>query len=249
MRINVVLSSSSGNSTILQSENEQLLIDAGGSLKTIRENYKYELKPNAIFITHAHIDHVAAAGVIGRKFKIPIYITKEAADMKSKIFENCDLRYINSLDEIELQDYNVEVILTKHDAPGSVAYIFNEKKTKNKFGYLTDTGVITKLVKEKLYNCNILFMESDYDTEMLRNCDEYDEILKTRISGPFGHLSNQDVIEYFKNRDLKCLDKIIFGHLSKHTNSPETLQEQLKNNFSEYIDKFIIANEQVEIVV
>ena len=70
-------SGSSGNSILVGSEKTKILIDAGLSGKKIIDGLQeVGQNPNeidGIFITHEHSDHIKGAGILSRKFNIPIY--------------------------------------------------------------------------------------------------------------------------------------------------------------------------------
>lgn len=70
-------SGSSGNAVFVSSENTKILIDAGLSGKKIEtalcsigENIR---NIQAILISHEHMDHIMGAGVLARRYGIPIY--------------------------------------------------------------------------------------------------------------------------------------------------------------------------------
>ena len=82
MRLVSLASGSDGNSTYIGSEKTHILVDAGISNKKI-ETRLNELglcgsDISGIFLTHEHSDHINGAGVIARKYNIPIYITPES---------------------------------------------------------------------------------------------------------------------------------------------------------------------------
>ena len=71
-----------------------------------------------------------------------------------------------------------------------------------------------------LEGSDFVLLESNYEPEVLRAC-RYPFILKRRISGPNGHLSNEEAgktINYLIHDNLKSA---ILGHLSKESNLPE----------------------------
>ena len=72
-------SGSSGNSIYAGTEHTHILFDAGVSGKRIQEGLA-EIgvagdQIDALFITHEHSDHVKGAGILSRRFDIPIYAT------------------------------------------------------------------------------------------------------------------------------------------------------------------------------
>ena len=82
MRFTSIASGSSGNCTYIGSDNTHILIDAGTSKKRIEEGLKgLDLSfddLDAIFVTHEHVDHIAALHTILKKHDIPIYGTLRA---------------------------------------------------------------------------------------------------------------------------------------------------------------------------
>ena len=65
-----------------------------------------------------------------------------------------------------------------------------------------------------------MLLEANYEPEILK-CSSYPYLLKERIKGPNGHLSNSDAgktISYLMNYGL---NNVMLGHLSKENNFPE----------------------------
>lgn len=249
MKIKPLFSSSSGNCMIIESDNTKIMIDAGVSFKKIKEAYGSDLDLKALFITHSHYDHINAAGVVGRTTGCDIYIPEKCYEEKQKYFPDCKITTIQGGWSQEIGEFFIEAFSTRHDTPDSVGYIITEISTKKKFGFITDTGIITILMRKALQNCDAYFIESDYDEEGLEKCSEYDDYLKDRIRSPLGHLSNQETIKFINEHVDKEKVKFIFlGHLSKNTNSPEILKGRLNESFdSDFIKKIYIIKEPLEL--
>lgn len=245
MKINFLYSSSSGNATVVESTsgNTKIQIDAGVSYKKLKEAYQKDLDINALFITHDHSDHIKNAGIVARKTNCEVYLPEPAYLNKKDLFDNCSFSYITGGNITEINELEVLAFSTRHDSPGSVGYTVFDKESKLKFGFLTDTGVITKVIKNALYDCDAFFIESDYDVEGLEKCEEYDEFLKERIKGAYGHLSNQESLEFIKTGSSDKLQWAALGHLSKHTNTPETLQKRIEEIVPTLKDKLIILTD------
>ena len=67
---------------------------------------------------------------------------------------------------------------------------------------------------------SLVYLEANYDRNMLYNGTKYPLSLKRRIDGPNGHLSNMnsaDAIEFLSFTGTK---QIVLSHLSKENNTP-----------------------------
>lgn len=244
MKIKNLFSSSSGNATVVETDTTVIVIDAGVSYTKLKNAYGKDLSVDAIFITHEHGDHVQGAGILGRKTGSPVYMPQASFEKRANLFNNCKIEYITGGNKIKIGNLEILAYSTKHDSAASVGYIVTELDTGKKFGLLTDTGAITPLIHNVIKDCNGLFLESDYDETKLAEYDGYDDFLKDRIRSRWGHLSNQETLTYLQKLDLKKVEWIILGHLSKNTNSPETLERQIKITIPKnYWNKIHIATQ------
>ena len=90
-------SGSSGNALFCQYGKTRLLIDAGKSGKTIEDalaSIGADIRSiSGVLITHEHSDHISGAGVLARKYHLPLYATRETwwamKDKLGKIPQDC----------------------------------------------------------------------------------------------------------------------------------------------------------------
>lgn len=215
-------SGSKGNSLFVSCNNTSLLIDAGLSgVEIERRLNTINIDPEslrAIIITHEHSDHVKGAGILSRRFNIPVYITQktwQACSNLGKIenlcFFECGIPF--KIDQILITPFSIS-----HDAKDPVGMTLEHKNRK--IGIATDLGIATTLVKEHLKNSNILYLESNHDPEMLIN-GSYPWHLKQRIKSRTGHLSNMDAKMLVSELKTDCLKHVILAHLSEENNCPE----------------------------
>ena len=70
-------SGSTGNATLVKSDETCILFDAGLSMKYILDSFEeLDIDPNTlegIFLSHEHSDHIRGAGVLSRRKKIPLW--------------------------------------------------------------------------------------------------------------------------------------------------------------------------------
>ena len=74
-----LISGSSGNATFISDGRTNILIDCGMSGSRLKEAlHAIDVMPeslDAILITHEHSDHTKGAGVVSRRYDLPVYAT------------------------------------------------------------------------------------------------------------------------------------------------------------------------------
>ena len=225
-------SGSSGNSVFLGTKETKILIDAGLSGKKISENLSKKgidcKDVDAIFITHEHNDHIKGAGILSRRYNIPIYATPGTWDgMKNELGDISpqNIKYVYAEENCVINDICLKPFLIPHDANEPVAYnifVDNLKAT-----VATDMGHITKPILEKLKDSNILLLEANHDTKMLKE-GPYPFYLKERILGKFGHISNVVAGKVLREIFNEKLAHVYLGHLSEQNNSPKLAFDTVK---------------------
>ncbi len=77
MRFSVLGSGSRGNSVYVESGSTGILIDAGFSGKELQARMQSIDRDlacvNALCLTHEHHDHISGAGIISRRYDIPVH--------------------------------------------------------------------------------------------------------------------------------------------------------------------------------
>ncbi|MBA3664049.1 MAG: MBL fold metallo-hydrolase [Bacteroidetes bacterium] len=219
-------SGSNGNCYYIGNTTEAVLIDAGISC---RETEKRMLraglsmqKVKAIFISHEHTDHIRGLEVLSRKFKLPVYITPRTLNSGGLQVEETLLQDFQSNGNFSIGSLNITAFAKKHDAADPCSFVIESGGTS--VGVFTDIGACCEKVITHFQKCHAVFLESNYDTEMLMN-GHYPYYLKKRISGGEGHLSNAEALELFMNYKSDFLSHILLSHLSKENNSPQLVQK------------------------
>lgn len=250
MRVKVLSSGSSGNTTYIEYENTKILIDIGNSCKYVADKLKeMRIDPNkidAILITHTHVDHIKGLKVFAKKYNPVIYATKGILNELDYI----DNYYLIDKNELTIGDIHVDVVKTSHDAPDSVGYIING--SDKSLAYITDTGYINEKYFPKLKNKDLYIMESNHDIEMLNN-GPYPFKLRQRILGDKGHLSNYDSARYLSTFMGNKTKHIILAHLSEKNNTEKLAYEALVKRLKDEGNlgpEIIIAkqNEETELI-
>ncbi|MCF8074821.1 MAG: MBL fold metallo-hydrolase [Desulfotignum sp.] len=215
-------SGSKGNALLVSTPDTAILVDAGLSgVELQRRMAAVGQDPadlSAIVITHEHIDHVRGAGVLSRRFNIPVYISSATHQACTKLGHISALTYFDCGNRFQIQDLTVTPFSISHDAsdPAGLTVTWQERK----IGIATDLGVVTNLVRTHLSGSDVLYLESNHDPEMLTN-GSYPWHLKQRIKSRVGHLSNHDAGTLLADLYHDQLHHVILAHLSEENNRPE----------------------------
>ena len=173
---------------------------------------------DGILITHEHQDHVQALSVLSKKYKIPVYLNEETYSNLNKNIDYSQKIFFKNNENFDIKDIRVHPFSIPHDAANPCG--FNITNNSDKISIATDIGHMTNDILKQLEDSKFILLESNYDTEVLK-CSKYPYLLKQRIAGPNGHLSNDvasKVINYLLQGNLKTA---MLGHLSKESNFPE----------------------------
>ena len=243
-------SGSSGNSSFVQTNTTKILIDAGVSSKKIGEALSsINIDPfsiDAILVTHEHSDHVNGLGVFSKKYQIPVYANLETWNSMPKQREKIDKNNIHvfTLDKFNIGDIEIKPFSIPHDAANPCGFnLYHENK---KMSIATDIGHMNKDVISNLTNSSFMLLEANYEPEILKY-SSYPYLLKERIKGPNGHLSNSDAGKTISYLIEHGLSNVMLGHLSKENNFPElayktVVEELIEHNVPENSLHLSVAN-------
>ena len=215
-------SGSKGNATVIHGPEGNLLLDAGFSAKELLCRLdRVHVDPcsiRAILITHDHSDHTSACRIVSNRFGIPAYLIPETAAALARCSSRMpDRKYlITPGSPLDLCGVHIEPFSVSHDTP-AVAFTFSAHSRK--IGLATDLGFISNLVKMKLAGCDLLVLESNYDSAMLR-ASARPITLKRRIAGRQGHLGNSDAMDALEELLSPNTRSLVFAHLSQECNDP-----------------------------
>lgn len=217
-------SGSSGNCQFVEAGSTRILVDSGFSGKRI-EGLLREIDVEAstidyILLTHEHTDHIKGAGVLSRRYDIPLVANRgtwEGMEKSVGKIGEKNRKLITSNVDFELRDMGIRAFNIYHDAREPVGYnIFYKNK---KISIITDTGRVNMEIEESLKDSDLYLLESNHDLEMLMN-GRYPYYLKERIKGDLGHLSNEDAGKILKGLLKGRGEKVLLGHLSQDNNNP-----------------------------
>jgi phosphoribosyl 1,2-cyclic phosphodiesterase len=219
-------SGSNGNCYYIGNEREAILVDAGISC---RETEKRMLrlglsikKVKAIFVSHEHSDHISGIPVLAKKHQLPVYITRPTMLNGRLSLEDHLVKSFAPFQTISIGELHVTAFPKLHDASDPHSFVITCRDIK--VGVFTDIGVACEQVIHHFGQCHAVFLEANYDEEMLEK-GNYPFHLKRRIRGGYGHLSNKQALELFNTHRSPDLSHLLLSHLSKNNNDPKLVNE------------------------
>lgn len=231
-----LFSGSSGNAAVLSAEKTRLLIDAGLPARTLCEALANKgIAPetlSGILITHEHSDHITGVGAMSRKYNLPVYAngpTWEAMEARVGNIALRNKRIFDTAQDFYIKDINVASFPIPHDAADPVGYVFVHKGTK--ITMMTDIGHVNANMLDMAARSHVMLIESNHDVEMLQR-GRYPQVLKRRILGRSGHLSNDDCAKALLQLFERQTRNIILGHLSRENNLESLALETACNAYA-----------------
>ena len=219
-------SGSSGNALFCQAGNTRVLIDAGKPGRTIEEALRHiDVAPetiDALLITHEHSDHIAGAGVLARRFGLPVLATRGtwlAMEDKIGAVPAGQRMEITAGKDFLLGDLGIQPFSIPHDAADPVGYRLWGGTLS--VSVATDLGHFPREVFARIAGSTLTLLESNHDPDMLRANPHYTAVLKRRILGDRGHLSNETCAGTLPHLISSGTGTILLGHLSGENNTPE----------------------------
>ncbi len=226
----VLGSGSLGNSTIIESDNTTLLIDAGLSAKQLRlrmENLGVSADDlEGVLLTHEHSDHAKGLKVLLKSSNTPIYANPLTSETLSKSMPGMNWKLFQNNQSFQVGDFTVQPFPVPHDAQDPVGYVLSANGIR--IGVITDAGYATNTVKSALEDLDILFIEANYDEKLLEADVKRPWSIKQRICSRHGHLSNEQAAELYCEIATQKLKTILIGHLSSDCNTPECVEKAFK---------------------
>lgn len=236
MRIVNLASGSKANSTLVEFEGTKILIDVGLS----HTKLKAELLAVgvdihdicAVVVTHEHIDHVSSLPVLAKNYDMKFYLHENLA--KSAMFQDVLFKEGSLLTfsdkTFSIGDFEIFPFNVSHDAISPVGFVINVFGSKSKAAFVTDLGIVTETVKRALLGAKMVFIESNYDEQMLLG-GRYPKIVKERIRGSKGHLSNKQSLELAKELFKAGTKCFVLSHISANNNTHELAYLNYANYF------------------
>ena len=223
IRFQSFVSGSSGNCTFITNGEVNLLVDCGANGKYITECLRrigiIPQQLSGILITHEHRDHISGAGILSRRFNLPIYAKEKTWSAMEESIGAIKPEHYRLLEkEMTIGNLDIRSFSVSHDAADPVGFsFFNEQE---KMTVATDIGKVTDVLYKHLKGSDAIIIEANHDEAMLEK-GPYPYPLKKRILSEEGHLSNTECGKLCTKLAQNGTKSIWLGHLSIENNTPE----------------------------
>lgn len=230
MKFCVLASGSSGNCIFIGSERERILIDAGLSARETARRLAQIGIPlttvSAICLTHEHGDHIAGLAALARRYRLKLYAnpgTIAALGQDAKM-RQLPWQMFTTGARFQIGDLAFDPFPVSHDAYEPVGFTVTCGNTT--VGIVTDLGTPTHLVRERMRHCRAVIIEANHDEDLLAGARR-PWVLKQRIAGRQGHLSNRHAAEMLAEIAADGLSHVFLCHLSRDCNRPELALKEI----------------------
>jgi phosphoribosyl 1,2-cyclic phosphodiesterase len=213
---------SRGNAVYLDDGATALLVDAGFSAREIERRMRARgLDParlDALLVTHEHTDHVRGAERLARRHRLPVYLSPGTLAGAAALQDLAGLRPFVPGQAFRIGTLAVDSFGVAHDARDPSGFAIRAGGIR--VGIATDLGHADARLTQRLSGCRLVILESNHDPQMLAE-GPYPRLLKQRIGGRTGHLSNPEAAEVLAAIRHPGLEHVVLTHLSATNNTPE----------------------------
>jgi phosphoribosyl 1,2-cyclic phosphodiesterase len=185
---------------------------------------------DGILLTHEHQDHTGGLEVLSRGRVLPLFctaLTQEHLVGTLSFRTTPAWRLMQTGSSFEYRDLRIESFPVPHDAVDPVGYVLATENAR--LGILSDVGFVTNLIKDRLRGSHTLFVEANYDTQLLEADTKRPWATKQRISSRHGHLSNDQAAELVGDIAHPDLSHVVLGHLSDDCNDPVLASKRIRS--------------------
>lgn len=224
LRFALLGSGSRGNATLITCGRTSVVVDCGFGIRDTEARLaRLGVEAgalDAILITHEHGDHIRGAGPLARRHGIDLWMTPgtHAAVPERLAAAMPEVRCFDPHSALAIGDLEIMPLPVPHDAREPCQFVVSDGARR--LGVLSDAGHVTPHMSASLDGVDALALECNHDEIMLAE-GPYPAMLKARVGGHLGHLSNGQAAELLRSIDGSRLQHLVLTHLSEQNNTPE----------------------------
>lgn len=223
MKVAVLGSGSRGNCVAVTFQGKTILVDAGFGPRAVPKRAKDAGTTIdsvvGILLTHEHSDHTREVATVARRYECPIYGSQGTLGAVARKLNGATSIPIKTHQPLTIPPFTVTACNTSHDAAEPLAFSIEGPEPHQRIGIAYDLGRPSAAIKYLLRDCQCLIVEANHDEVMLHT-GPYPPILRQRIAGTTGHLSNRMAADMLAGLIHKELKVVVLAHLSQENNNP-----------------------------
>ena len=212
MKIHCIGSSSSGNSYVITSNGNKLIVELGCNFKEVLKAVDYDLTSiEGCLVSHCHSDHSAYI-TKALEYQIPVYGNKDVVD--KYLYVHC----LTQKYRYSIGKFKVQCLKVPHNA---LCYSFIIKcPSGEKILFATDLSKFNY----KVSGCDVIMMEANYDEDIIYEALARGEVVRSQSEN---HLEIKDCMEAVE----RCVDTntqlIILLHMSDGYSDEKRFQKMV----------------------
>ena len=233
MRIVSLGSGSQGNATIVQWDDDAILVDCGFNYKTLCSRLTEAFgstdvleRVKGVLLTHSHGDHTRGLRVLlDNHPEIAVYansMTAETTIREEKLVDPPVACFENG-QNFEVGPFQIHPFSVPHDTSDPVGYLI---KGDEIYFHATDFGTPLDSIGGLLAQADVATLESNHDLQLLFASNRPQDVIR-RISGPRGHLSNDQAATLVRRFASPNLKRLALGHLSHDCNAEHLVVREM----------------------
>ena len=214
-------SGSRGNCYHITDGSSPLLLDAGISIREIRQGIGFSLPSvSGCLISHSHGDHTRSARDL-IKAGVDVYMSEPTKDALGVTGHR--VKVIEARKQFKVDDWTVLPFETQHDCPGSLGFLLANQQGE-KLLYLTDSYYC----KYKFTGLTHIMIECNHSYEILEHNVANGSLnvgMKKRLIQ--SHFSLENVKKFLLANDLSKVREIWLIHLSDGNSNAERFEREI----------------------
>ena len=220
MNLVVVNSGSDGNTYLLNSDTDCVVLDCGVNFKTVMKALDFNIKKIRFTVcSHVHADHMKYVNdYLDKGFKVLM------PQQVKEHFENNSLAIpVEPMKKITISEFCITPFEVPHDEDITCFAYIIEHEDFGKLLYMTDC-MYCKYSLRKL-NINHFLCECNYIKELAN--ENYEKGLRDRVLKT--HMELETVKEFIKTNASDSLHNVILCHLSDKNADAERMVAEIQN--------------------
>jgi phosphoribosyl 1,2-cyclic phosphodiesterase len=231
VRVTVLSSGSDGNAIAITSADTTVLVDAGLAARTLLKRAieaGVDLsRVRAVILTHEHGDHSRGAALLARQAGCAVYGSAGTLTALRAELADTTTVAVQQLRPMAIGPLTLTACRTTHDAAEPLALAVSGPNPGERVGLAYDFGRPTAALRYLLRESACLIIEANHDEIMLR-MGPYPPVVRRRIAGTTGHLSNRAAAELVAELWHEGLKTVVLAHVSASCNRPELAEATVR---------------------